>query len=335
MNLVVAIDCTRSNGDPTSPDSLHYYKESGVPNDYVLETICRFVLSVGCRMGMQWKFVFLNLYEHWYWESDLATIALTIDLAWGAIAWLIESDSRRGGLFEVSRIRTSTDELIMFNMTMRIFNLIINKYSSRSSSDSDFPCHHLNHFLMSLPNCRPTDPSSDPQNHVQLNLCNLVAPNGTSHLDWLTLDHTLDDNVQNPKQRLWFSQFLVGQKVQLYLLVHQICTSSKEESNPSGTEISGGSALKGTFVPSLSPAALSLDCSTAFVYWLVRAKGAYPKCFAINGYTMSLCRGRLKAPFRYQIVFPLLSFFWLLLCFWISYDTHFSLNWHRLYSHFD
>ncbi len=36
MNLIVAIDCTRSNGDPTSPDSLHFYKDTGVPNDYVM-----------------------------------------------------------------------------------------------------------------------------------------------------------------------------------------------------------------------------------------------------------------------------------------------------------
>eukprot|EP00392_Amoebophrya_sp_AT5.2_P002362 g2367.t1 len=36
MNLVVAVDCTRSNGDPAHPGSLHHMEEDGTPNDYVM-----------------------------------------------------------------------------------------------------------------------------------------------------------------------------------------------------------------------------------------------------------------------------------------------------------
>lgn len=36
MNLIVAIDCTRSNGDPSTEASLHYMDESGTPNDYIM-----------------------------------------------------------------------------------------------------------------------------------------------------------------------------------------------------------------------------------------------------------------------------------------------------------
>lgn len=35
MNLIIAIDCTRSNGDPRNQDSLHYFDDSK-PNDYIM-----------------------------------------------------------------------------------------------------------------------------------------------------------------------------------------------------------------------------------------------------------------------------------------------------------